>query len=235
MLIAIDIGNTNISCGIFRKNKLKRRMSFKSITRNMIKDAERIICVSVSPKRLKEVRKRLNGHSKKLLIIGKDICVPLKSKYNSRQIGQDRLVTAFAASFFYGNPVLTIDFGTAATFDVLSKDSVYVGGLILPGIKMSLEGLKKNTAMLPEVELKKIHGFIGTNTEDSIRNGIIYGYVSICEGLIKRFKKIFPGLKIVATGGNAKLIKMYTNSIPFVDDDLSLKGLNLLSSMASSF
>jgi len=213
MLLAIDIGNTNITSGLFRE-----------------KGRGKILIVSVSPKRLKQVLKLIRKLKlPKPYIIGKDIKVPLKSRYNKRQIGQDRLVTAYAAAKLYGRPVLVIDFGTAVTFDIVSKRNEYMGGLILPGIKMSLESLHNKTALLPYVELKKVKGLIGRSTEDSIRLGMIYGYASLCEGLIRRFKKKFPGLKVVATGGDAGLISQHTEFINNIDNDLSLKGLLFLS------
>ncbi len=240
MLLAIDIGNTNISVGLFKGKRLIRKASYGDRSQlsgivsgrdlsPYIKNVDKVIIVSVAPKRLKEVLRILKRiYRKKIYIIGKDIKVPLKSHYNPKEIGQDRLVTAYAASIVYGTPVLTIDFGTAVTFDVVSKQNLYVGGLILPGIKMSLESLHKKTAFLPEVEFKKAKEFIGKNTKDSIRSGMVYGYVSICEGLIKRFKKKFRALKVVATGGDAKLISNYTSSIQKVDENLSLKGISML-------
>ena len=213
MLLAIDIGNTNITVGLFRE-----------------KGHGKILIVSVSPKRLKQVLKLIRKRKlPKPYIIGKDIMVPLKSKYNKKQIGQDRLVTAYAAAKLYGRPVLIIDFGTAVTFDIVSKRNEYLGGLILPGIKMSLESLHNKTALLPYVELKKAKGLIGRSTEDSIRLGMIYGYASLCEGLIRRFKKKFPSLKVVATGGDAGLISQHTEFINNIDNNLSLKGLLFLS------
>ena len=191
---------------------------------------DKVIIDSVSPKKLKMVLGSLwkTHYRGEVYIVGKDIKVPLKSVYNPREIGQDRLVTAYAASRVYGKPALTIDFGTALTFDVVSKKNVYLGGLILPGIKMSLESLHKKTALLPEIALREARGFIGRNTKISITNGIIYGYVSLCEGLIRKFRRRFKDLKVVATGGNAKLISKYTPLIKNVDEDLSLKGLAML-------
>ena len=214
MILTVDVGNTNVKTKLFKTGKSA---------------LEKIMVASVNPGKLKQVMPRLKKYKKEILVVGKDIKVPLESRYNSRQIGQDRLVTAFAAGKIYGRPALILDFGTALTFDVVSKDNVYLGGIILPGIKMSLESLHNKTALLPEVEFKKAKGFVGKNTRDSIRNGMIYGYAAICEGLIKKFRKKYKNLNVVATGGNAKLISRYTSSIQKVDENLSLKGLHLLS------
>jgi len=175
------------------------------------------------------VKRYLKGVStRKICIIGKDITVPIKSLYRKKDIGQDRLITAYAAKLIYGKPVLIIDFGTAVTFDMVSVNNVYMGGLILPGIKMSLRSLHRDTALLPEISLRQAKGFIANNTADSIRNGIIYGYASICEGLINRFKKRYKKLKIITTGGNVDLIALHTPSIKTIDKNLSLKGLEMI-------
>ncbi len=233
MILAIDIGNTNISIGLFRGKKLMKKFLFsKSKIKKYVKNVDKVIIVSVAPKRLKGLLRVLRKMSNTpIYIVGKHIKVPLKSEYNPKEIGQDRLVTAYAASRLYGTPVLMIDFGTAVTLDVVSKQNLYLGGLILPGIKMSLESLHKKTAFLPEVEFRKAKQFIGKNTKDSIASGMVYGYVSICEGLIERFKKKFKGLKVLGTGGDARLISNYTSSIQKVDENLSLKGISLLSSL----
>jgi len=239
MLLAIDIGNTNINAAFFKGKKLVKRLNGESslplaVGRGKELSPSRIIVVSVVPKKLKKIlsilKKIFGSSTVPIYVVGKNLKVPLKSLYNPRQIGQDRLVSAYAASKLFGTPVLIVDFGTAVTFDVVSKTCVYLGGLILPGIRMSLESIHNKTALLPAVEFKKAKGFIGTNTQDSIRNGMIYGYASICEGLIKKFNKKFKNLKVVATGGDAKLISRYTNSISHVEPDLSLKGVSFLQS-----
>ncbi|NQT22778.1 MAG: type III pantothenate kinase [Candidatus Omnitrophica bacterium] len=240
MLLAIDIGNTNINAAFFKGKKLVKRMTFGGFPQaegmilkreiSRINKADSIIIVSVSPKRLNTVLGTLRKTNKgiPIYIVGKHLKVPIKSLYNPKEIGQDRLVSAYAASRLYGTPVLIVDFGTAVTFDVVSKNLVYLGGLILPGVKTSLESIHKKTALLPEVELRRARGFIGTNTKDSIRNGMVYGYSLLCEGLIRKFKNKFKNLKVVATGGDAKLISRYSPSIRKVDADLSLKGISFL-------
>ena len=164
------------------------------------------------------------------MVVGENIKVPLTCEYNKRQIGQDRLVTAFAASVLYGLPIVIVDFGTAVTFDVVSRKKSYLGGLIVPGIKMSLESLFERTALLPKTYLKKTVSFIGKNTQSSISSGMTYGYAALCEGMIKIFrKKISKNIKVIATGGDATLISRFSPSIKNVDINLSLKGLYLVS------
>ena len=215
MKLLIDIGNTNI-------NRALRGAKGK---------VDKVVVVSVDPAMLKKQKRVLKRKYKsaEIFVVGEDIKVPLKCRYNKRQIGQDRLVTAFAAKSLYGLPVLIVDFGTAVTFDFVSRNDVYEGGLILPGIKMSLDSLSERTALLPKTYLKKTSSFIGRDTVSSIRNGMIYGYASICDGLVSQFRKrIGKNLKVVATGGDARLIGSYTRSLKKIDPNLSLKGLYLL-------
>ncbi|NQU95237.1 MAG: type III pantothenate kinase [Candidatus Omnitrophica bacterium] len=244
MLLAIDIGNTNVNFALIEKRgRIKERFSVPTQNLNLalnkagkIKKIDKIIIVSVVPKALKKLERGLKKSFKntKVLVVGRNIKVPLKCRYNKREIGQDRLITAFAAEQTYGLPILVIDFGTAVTFDFVSKGSVYLGGLIVPGIKMSLESLSERTAMLPKTYLKKTRSFIGKDTHSSIRGGMIYGYASLCEGMIGLFKKkVGKNIKVVATGGDATLISRYTRSMKRIDPNLSLKGLYLLSRISS--
>jgi len=239
MILAIDIGNTNINFALIdKKGRIIKKGSTETqrpnlkkilISRNKI---EKVLIVSVMPKAFSRVKTFLKRKLKNIdiLVIGRNLKVPLRCEYSKKEIGQDRLVTAFAAKVIYGLPILIVDFGTAVTFDVVSKKNAYLGGLILPGIKMSLESLHNNTSMLPRVYLKKVTSIIGKNTASSIQGGMVYGYASICEGLIKLFKKkVNKNLKVVATGGDSKLISRYAPSIKKIDLDLSFKGLYLLS------
>jgi len=233
MLMAIDIGNTNINFALIDdRGRIRRKSSAPTATPHFPPfKADKIIIVSVVPYALKKLEGALkkNFSRAEISVVGRDVKVPLKCNYNKREIGQDRLVTAFAAGENYGLPILVIDFGTAVTFDVVSGKRVYLGGLILPGIKMSLESLCEGTAMLPKTYLKKTRIFIGKNTTSSIRGGMIYGYAALCEGLIARFKREIKGIKVVATGGDAPLISRYAPSIKKIDLNLSLNGLYLLS------
>jgi len=229
MLLAVDIGNTNVNFGLISKKGAVRRLHASELKG---KEIDEIIIASVVPETLKRVRDSLRRQFKKakISVVGRDVKVPLKCAYNKRQIGQDRLITAFAAASLYGLPILIIDFGTAVTFDVVSRNMTYLGGLILPGVKMSLESLSERTAMLPRTYLKKTRSFIGKDTASSIRSGMIYGYGALSEGLVKLFKKkLGKNMKVVATGGDAPLLTKHAPSVKNIDIDLSLKGLYLLS------
>ena len=124
-----------------------------------------------------------------------------------------------------------IDFGTAATFDIVSKKGDYLGGLIMPGIGISLSSLYEKTALLPKVDLKDAPHIIGRDTVNSIRGGILFGFGATCDGLVVKYKKLFgKSLKVIATGGNACLIRKYSDSIHVLDEDITLKGLYLIAS-----
>jgi type III pantothenate kinase len=239
-LLAVDIGNTNITFGLFgtwgleRKAKVpthryaiypRRLAAFTRLA------PRRAVVSSVVPLALSRVIACLAKLGvEKIDVVGRDILVPIPNLYRRpREVGQDRLVNAFAASGIYGVPAVVVDFGTAVTFDVVSRKGEYLGGLIMPGIEMGLRSLYERTALLPRVELARARHIIGKDTVDSIRGGILFGYGALVDALAQRYRKILGArTKIVATGGNAGLIKMYSGSIDTVDEDLTLKGLAAL-------
>jgi type III pantothenate kinase len=248
MLLTIDIGNSNILFGIFKGDKLVEKHkipteivhSFRkcnSIVYGLShrKKIDRIIISSVVPEAAKclvKPLKRIFGRD--VMVMGKDIKAPIKNLYGKpEQVGQDRLVNSAAAAAFYNkgkkSPVVVIDFGTALTFDVISKKNEYLGGVIFPGLKLSLENLTRRAALLPKVTIKRPGSLIGKNTKDSMRSGILYGYAALCDGLIKQISASMKGrLKVVATGGDAALIASCSKYIRKVDPDLTLKGLKII-------
>ena len=239
MLLAIDIGNTNISFGLFRQDKLAKRLniptkaySLKKLRKSLgnigLDDA--IIC-SVVPEATRIVQKGLNSVLRgRAYILGKDMQVPVKNLYrNPKQVGLDRLVNAYAAVRLFGAPVIVVDFGTAVTFDVISKKEEYLGGMILPGLNISLEALADRTALLPRIKLAQPTEFIGKDTKTSMLSGIVYGFAAATDDLAQRIKKeIGRAALVVATGGNIKLIASYCARLDRTDIDLTLKGLNLI-------
>ncbi|MDD5692036.1 MAG: type III pantothenate kinase, partial [Candidatus Omnitrophica bacterium] len=127
------------------------------------------------------------------------------------------------------SPLIVVDFGTAITFDVISKSGAYEGGLILPGLGLSIDALNRGTALLPRISIGRPKELIGRDTANSILSGIIYGFSAMAEQMNSRLKKILgPGTKVIATGGNAALIRRYCNNIDRMDDTLTLKGINLI-------
>lgn len=246
-LLAIDIGNTNITAGIFKGKKLTGKAkipsnSYSSYARSiktLIKRARLttdglsgIIISSVAPLSLARLVAELHKIpvNAPIIILGKDMAVPIKNLYRiKKEVGQDRLVNAYAVKTLYGTPAVVIDFGTAITFDLISKKGDYLGGLILPGIELSLSGLYKGTAFLPKVELKEAPSIIGRDTVNSMRGGILFGFGVMSDGLVLKYGDILgKDIKVIATGGNARLIKKYSKSIQKTDEDLTLKGLYLI-------
>jgi type III pantothenate kinase len=148
---------------------------------------------------------------------------------NPQEVGADRIVNAVAAKALYGTPLIVIDFGTATTFDVISKEGDYLGGAIAPGVTVAGEALVQRTAKLPRVELVVPPRAIGRNTISSMQSGIMYGYIGLVEGMVVRIKKeLGDGSRVIATGGLADHIARYTSAIETVDHNLTLKGLKLL-------
>lgn len=239
MLLVIDIGNTNINFGIFSATKMIKKFFIptkayrtKAIKNKLARfNIGNIIICSVVPEATKILEKDLKRPlGKRPYIIGKDIKVPIKNLYRKpRQVGQDRLVNAYAGVRLYGAPLIVVDFGTAVTFDVVSKNKEYLGGMILPGLEISLDALFKRTALLPEIKLEKPKEFIGQDTKSSMLSGIVYGFAALTDDLAVRIKdKIGRSAKVIGTGGNIGLIGKYCQRIDKIDRDLTLKGLNLI-------
>ncbi|MCM8796174.1 MAG: type III pantothenate kinase [Candidatus Omnitrophica bacterium] len=239
-LLAVDIGNTNISFGVFEGARIVRKFNIPTLRYTIQKlmasldkgkiDAA-IIC-SVVPKvqaRLKCDLRRLLGKTS-YYNIGTNLVVPIKNLYRKpKQVGQDRLVNAYAAVELYGAPLVVVDYGTAVTFDVVSRKKEYLGGMILPGLKISLDALFARTALLPKIKLSYPKEFIGRDTRNSMLSGIVYGFSALTDDLIKRIKeKIGKDTKVIGTGGNIELIKRYCHSFNKIDTDLTLKGINLI-------
>lgn len=251
--LAVDIGNTAVSLGVFRDGRVKevftvetsllrRKISplykiFKGIAPQGSFGGDVVIC-SVVPPVLKTVetavRKRLRVRP---LVVGRDLAVPMKNNYrNPRQVGQDRLVCAYAAKRLYGAPAVVIDFGTAITLDVVSARGEYEGGIIVPGLRLSAESLFQKTALLPRIEfIKPPQSLIGKDTQGSILSGLFYGYAALCGGLIEQLKKKVSGSpKVIVTGGYTDLMKKFLSSkIDHIDRFLVFQGMDLLRQSAS--
>lgn len=148
---------------------------------------------------------------------------------NPAEVGADRLLNSLAAHRAYGGPLVVIDFGTATTFDVVGGDGAYLGGIIAPGINLSLEALHSAAARLPRIGIGRPQAVIGRSTVPAMQSGIYWGYVAMVEGLVARIRAEFDRpLKVVATGGLAPLLAEGTNVIDKIDPDLTLDGLRLL-------
>jgi len=243
MLLAIDIGNTTIAFGIFKEKKL---ISTWKISTQSVLEGESIrspkgidsaIISSVVPKATPVIKKMVVQKYKiRPFVLGENIKAPIKNLYrNPKQVGQDRLVNAVAAKDLYGCPAVIIDFGTAITFDVISKRGEYGGGVIFPGIETSLNALSQKAALLPKIKVAPPKRLIGRDTVDSMRSGVFYGIGALCDGIIAKLKAKYgntmPGqkpMRIIATGGHAALITKYSKLIRKVNPNLTLEGLRLI-------
>jgi len=241
MLLAIDIGNTNIHNGIFKKNLLKKAFRIPTYTKGLrkeylkklrpyLKEIECVVIVSVAPKALKEVKYALKKIiNKKILIVGKDISSGVKNLYkNPGQVGQDRLVNARSAYELYGKGAIIVDFGTAITIDVINKKREYIGGVIAPGVEVSLSALSEKASLLPRVSLERPKGILGKETKDSMINGAVYGFGSLCDGIIQRLSRYCKRGRVIATGGLSPFLGPYCKTVDKIDPELTLKGLRLL-------
>jgi type III pantothenate kinase len=245
MKLLVDIGNTNTAMMLFDKGKVLKRYFIKTSKRQIEPDSLRrlfarvlghidlIVVVSVVPGFLSILRKSLKivAAGVPLRVVGADVTVPMKVKYKDpAQVGQDRLVTSFAALKIYKAPLIVVDFGTAVTFDVVSGKGDYEGGLIFPGLRLALKSLSMGAALLPKIELTPSRGVIGRDTRSSMNNGVLYGYASMCDGLIGILRKKFGRkCKVIATGGDAALVGRYSRGIDKVHQDIIFSGLLELS------
>jgi len=255
MLLAIDIGNTNIIIGVFDNDKIKANwrivtavhrmpdeyatllLSFfdrKSIPASQIDSA--VLCSVVPPlvTVFDEVFQRYFQVSPLIVEAGIKTGVRICMD-NPKEVGADRIVNAVAAHQLYGGSVIVIDFGTATTFDVVSKEGDYLGGAIAPGIAIATEALFSRTAVLPRVELVHPKLAIGTSTIAAMKSGIVFGYVGLIEGIISRIQgELGTKAKVVATGGYAELLAKETHVIEEINPDLTLIGLRLIYQMNKS-
>lgn len=231
MLLAIDVGNSRINCGLFNGRRLLRQWSFSAsaIPRNFYprKKVRAAVIGSVVPRVTEILKKRLAVST---LLVNSRMDLGLKIKYkNPRQVGADRLANAVAARCIYGAPALVVDFGTATTIDVISRRGDYLGGLIMPGLEMARQALRNNTALLPLVPLKRRRRALGRTTREAIQAGLYFGFQGMVKAALVRLKKElrFPAKTvIIATGGYAGFLA--SGVFKRIDSALTLKGLNLI-------
>ena len=233
MLLAVDIGNTNIVLGLFDKNRLISKQRILTNGQASVKVSGRVdaaIISSVVPILTKTLSRKIEKQYgvKPFIVNWKNTGLRIALK-NKRQVGVDRLVNAVAVKRMYGTPAVIIDFGTATTFCALDSSGRYLGGAITSGLAISRDVLHERTAKLPLIEIKKPRHAIGQDTVEAMTSGLFYGYVDMVEGMIKRFKaKLGRNAKVIATGGLSKIIASGSKSIDIVDPDLTLKGLNII-------
>jgi len=252
MLLTLDIGNTNITLGVFSGDSLEATGRLSTDSSRMPdeyglmvsqllpskgispKDIKAIALCSVVPtltRSLVEVCESYFNVSP--LVVGAGTKTGIRILYDSpRDVGADRIVDAAAALHFYGGPVIVVDIGTATVFDAVTKDGNYLGGAIAPGISLAADTLFMNTSMLRRVELVSPPEAIGKNTVHAIQSGLVLGYTELVNGMVARFDRELGGnSKVVATGGLASVIENETHVFDVINPDLTLMGLKLIYNM----
>jgi len=249
MLLVVDVGNTNISFGVFEGQSLLHHVRCESarsrtsdeyavLVRQMLTlrgvdlaAIDSAIIASVVPT-LTDTMAGLvrTAFGRDAVVVGPGIKTGMSILYeNPREVGADRIVNAVAGYEWAGSAVIVVDFGTATTFDCVTPRGEYLGGVIAPGVQISADALFSRAARLHRVEFALPPRVVGRNPVHSMQSGIVYGYAGLVEGLVSRLKKElgYP-CRVVATGGLARLIAPQTDAIEHVDDDLTLTGLRLI-------
>ena len=248
MLLCIDIGNTNITFGLYEGKELGPHWRIRTIHDKMPDEygilmdqlfrhrgcrSEQVTSVAmasvVPPLTPVFVQLCRDYFGRDSLVVDAGVRTGVRVRANPREVGADRVVDAVAVRALYGVPACVVDFGTATTFDAISAKGDYLGGAIAPGIGIAAQALFERTAKLPRVELNRPPSVIGSNTVHSIQSGLLFGYVALVEGMVARFKvELGPETRVVATGGLAELIARETAVIDVVDPWLTLHGLRMV-------
>jgi type III pantothenate kinase len=252
MLLAIDLGNTNLTFGLFKGEELVHDWRLATRRDSMPDElgiamlqlmrqegfdptaVDAVVVASVVPplnSSLVEAIQRYFGREP--VMVGPGIKTGLKIHYRDpKEVGADRIVAAMAAFKKYGGPLIIIDFGTGTTYDVVSAEGDYLGGAIAPGMGISVDALHERAARLQRVELKAPPNVIGRTTAESMQAGIIFGFTAQVEGMVARIRKeLGQDARVIATGGFSGLIAAQTTVIEVVDDRLMLEGLRLIYDM----
>ncbi len=250
MFLVVDVGNTNITFGVYEEKKLVTTFRLMSktprtsdefgvlitemLSKNHIavEQITGVIVASVVPNIMHSltggIRRYINRH---LLTVGAGLKTGIRIvTENPKEIGPDRIVDAVAAYELYGGPILVIDYGTATTYDLVTADGCFAAGITAPGIRISAKALWEDTAKLPEVEIKKPASILAQETISSMQAGLVYGQIGQTEYIIQRVKKEtgYEDLKVVATGGLGRIIAEETTMIQEYNSALTLEGLRII-------
>lgn len=250
MLLAIDVGNTNLTFGVFEKDKIKTSFrlttalprtsdEFGGYILNILenqgisgKRIEHVVIASVVPQIMYSLTNGIRKYLKtEPMIVGIGTKTGIRiCTGNSSEIGADRIVDAVGGLDLYGGPVIVIDFGTATTYDLIGEDGSFLAGITSPGIKLSANALWTGTAKLPEIEIEKPASILAKNTVTSMQAGLVYGAIGQTEYIVKKIKEEsgLSNVKVIATGGLGRLISESTECIDVYDPDLTLQGLRLI-------
>ncbi|MFR4319111.1 MAG: type III pantothenate kinase [Eubacterium sp.] len=250
MLLTVDVGNTNITLGLFKEDKvyatfrittqvvrtsdefgslIAEMIARKGININSIKD---VIISSVVPKVMYSLNSGIIKYfGIKPIIVGVGTKTGIKiNRTDPREVGSDRIVDAVAAYELYGGPCIVIDFGTATTYDLVSGDGTLEAAVTAPGIKICAKALWNETAKLPEIEIRKPASILAKDTITSMQAGIVYGYIGQSEYIIDKMKEEsgLDDIKVIATGGMGRIIYENTDKIDIYDNQLTLQGMKII-------
>lgn len=250
MLLTVDVGNTNITLGLFQGDEVfvtfrittqaaRTSDEYGSMIAEMlvrkgikVKEVEDVIIASVVPK----VMYSLNSGIIKYfgiqpIVVGVGTKTGIRiNRTDPREVGADRIVDAVAAYELYGGPCIVIDFGTATTYDLISEQGTFEAGVTSPGIQISAKALWDGTAKLPEIEIRKPESILGKDTISSMQAGIVYGYIGQTEYIVNRMKEEsgIKNIKVIATGGLGRVIYENTDCIDVYDNQLTLQGMRII-------
>jgi type III pantothenate kinase len=249
MLLVLDVGNSNVTIGAFDGTRLAGRWRLRTIheqtadewgilLRNLfslsdldLKSVDGVAISSVVPavdQPLTAMAERYFGREP--MFVNYTTNLGLVIRYdNPREVGADRLVNSVAGFTKYGGPCVVVDLGTTINFDIVSAAGEFLGGVIAPGIGMSISGLFARTARLPMVDFREPEKLIGSNTVGSITSGLYYGFVGMIDGIVQRvIRELGPQTTAVATGGQGHMIVKASRFVKQYDEDLTLEGLRLI-------
>jgi type III pantothenate kinase len=249
MLLVVDAGNTQTHLGMFEAERLVEHWRFATVRTSTADELGAAlgnllalrgltfadVTASIVSSTVPQLRPEWTDMAERYLgqemaVVGPGVRTGMPIRYdNPREIGPDRLVNAVAGHARLGGPCVVVDFGTAVTHDVVSAEGEYLGGVIFPGLEISLEALSDRAAALPRIDLTEPRTLIGKTTVDAIRSGVLYGYAAMVDGILARLRaELGAETKALATGGLAGLVVPYCEAIDVVDDELTLTGLRII-------
>lgn len=246
-VLTVDIGNSRISIGLVRGGRVRAVRHLPSrahppaaLMRALRaalasagggeRDTGAVLC-SVVPALTRPWARALERNAgRPALIVGADTVHPMPVRYRDRRtVGPDRLANAVAARLLYGTPAIVVDFGTATNFDCVSKDGAFVGGVIAPGVTTAAEALYARAARIRRVTWKPQKRTLGRSTEEAVRSGILHGAAAMVDGLVRRLGRDMKGRPhVIGTGGLAKLVGRACETLDYIDEGLTMKGMALL-------
>jgi len=249
MLLTIDIGNTNLTLGLYEGNQLGAHwrlatdhnrmpdeygLQFLGLLQNAgktLSDIHGISLASVVPSLTGRVIQACREYLKQEpLVVDAGVKTGIKIRYDDpKAVGADRVCDAVAVLKLYGGPACVVDFGTATTFNAITKEGEYLGGAITAGVNLAAESLFTHAAKLPRIDLQRPPSVIGRNTTHAMQSGLLFGYVSMVEGMVARFRsELGSEMKVIATGGMAEVIAKETQVVDFIAPWLTLDGLRMI-------